>query len=223
MLWSCFSLPAPVRDFMVRKVAFFGSTPVVVTARGAGVPLPGPPAPQGGSEPPPTHGVVERGVEPHELQQVLEDLLRRPGHHQVPGGRGRGASGKGQRARRAIPIPLLRGKPGWGCGAQPGPARWPRDRRHGVAAPGRRDGDRRLSPAALRRGRLAAAALQVLLQDQHHLPVLLQAHGVGLHVLEGVGGRGKALPPSPAWAGTGFWGASGAQPAGCTPKITSAH
>lgn len=57
-----------------------------------------------------------------------------------------------------------------------------------MAAPGRRDGDRRLSPAAP----LAAAALRVLLQHQHHLPVLLQAHGVGLHVLEGEGGRGKA-------------------------------
>lgn len=35
-------------------------------------------------QPPPTHGVVERGIEPHELQQVLQDLLWRPGHHQVP-------------------------------------------------------------------------------------------------------------------------------------------
>lgn len=51
----------------------------------------------------------------------------------------------------------------------------------------RRDGDGQLalSPAAPRGGRLAAASLQVLLQHQHHLPVLLQAHGVGFHVLNG--------------------------------------
>lgn len=55
------------------------------------------------------------------------------------------------------------------------------DGQHGVAA--RRGGDRLLSPAAPRCGRLAAATLQVPLQDQHHLPVLLQAHGVGLHIL----------------------------------------
>lgn len=61
-----------------------------------------------------------------------------------------------------------------------------------MAAPGRRDGDRRLSPAAPRRGRLVAATLQVFLQHQHHLPVLLQPHGVGLHVLQGEGGHGKA-------------------------------
>lgn len=35
-------------------------------------------------QPPPTHGVVKRGVEPHELQQVLQDLLWCPSHHQVP-------------------------------------------------------------------------------------------------------------------------------------------
>lgn len=119
-------------------------------------------------QPPPTHGVVERGIEPHELQQVLQDLLWRPGHHQVP---------EVHQGRLWHPhrhdSPHIPPREGSGKGQQ--------------CACSRRDGDGQLalSPAAPHGGRLAAASLQVLLQHQHHLPVLLQAHGVGFHVLNG--------------------------------------
>lgn len=102
-----------------------------------------------------------------------------------PPRQGHRATGHNRSAWPGNPIP----SPGtWSSQQTPPKAAREWQRRQGTG----RAGGRLLSPAAPCHGRLAAANLQVLLQDQHHLPVLLQAHGVGLHVLE----RG---PISPAW------------------------
>lgn len=140
---------------------------------------------------PPTHGVIECGIKPHELQEVLQDLLRGASHHGVPAG-----TARKDLAPRAGHWPAGQHSLASLWPFQQAPPRGAREQQRWQGTEAGGMGTRLLSPAAPCHGWLAAATLQVLLQHQHHLAMLLQPHGVGLHVL------GRAARQGPSRAGT---------------------